>query len=473
MLDWVGLYGHDMIADSDTLSFWRFGTNAAPTRYDPSDSFTGSSWLPKWYEINQDTSKLTVSQGHCVQVYKSDGTIGGVAKEAGIISTFRLTGDFDVQVDFDGGLIGASGNGMSTVLGIGFGAATTFPDDFYNGSDYARMTYVRTSSYTRFQSFAGWVGAAPLAQPDTTVTVGKLRITRTAALIEYFYDVGAGWVACGSNAACPLGDAVIFLGSEIQAAYLPESTAYLRHFAVNSSVGYYPHPLDAMGNHHAVLWGGSTAVISGALEQALDLTVGTGQVTVPPSTGLDFVSGDFTIEAWVQRVGAISGDSLLIGRPRSSSHSDLTYGMYYDFASANYFGTLTDNTGFAIPFPMAPVSGVGVWQHLAIRRDSVAGTYDLFDDGVLFKTTAFAGSIDTTTNPLCIGFSLDAGVAADHIDNLVIDEIRVSSIARTDYEIQEAARPRVLGKEAETWALASFPSVSGSTLGPIYRVRRP
>jgi len=457
-----------MNLDSDTLALWRFWQDTGRASYAPTfstDMWSLSSWSPNWITYNGDPALITIHDPGLAGL-QIDKAVGAAVGTTGVLTgAFRLSGDFDVSVDFDGSLIGT---GRTLGFGVIFGAGSAFPSN--SGPDEALVSLVNTAGVLTLEAITSWTGA--IGTDATTATTGRLRITSVAGTLEFWYDTGAGWVSLGTDlAAAGAGSPAMFLS----APGAPASTGYFRNFEVTSADEVYPPALDDTGNHHGVAWGGDTGFAPGALTYGLDLTAGTGQVVVPYHADLDLATISFTIEIWLRQTGALATDSIVVTKSRNqAAPTDATYEIWYDNVGGNYVASLYDlSAGAIVDYVIGAPGGVGVWQHLALRVDRDNDQVDTFLDGTAVTSAAWTQDLETGVQPLTIGYLLDGGTSpSDHVTNLLIDEIRISSKARTDYELLLSSKQRVRGIQAQTWAMTTgMPTSQAQMLGRLYIVK--
>ena len=148
---------------------------------------------------------------------------------------------------------------------------------------------------------------------------------------------------------------------------------------------------------------------------------GTGDyLTVPDSADFDFVSGNFTAEAFVY-VSAYGGalPSIIIGKRANG----LAYAPFllYVSASGNLGGLASVNGAtWGVNLLSASAIGTGAWKHVAFVRNGTS--FVLYLEGVNVGSGSLAGSLMVNTSQLCIGANVDAS----HPLNGYIDELRIT-----------------------------------------------
>jgi len=142
-------------------------------------------------------------------------------------------------------------------------------------------------------------------------------------------------------------------------------------------------------------------------------------VGVADDDSLDFGTGDFTIEAWINTSSVPVSWARIVCKQTSTSNG---YAFYLNGSS----GGIRFNRAGSFGSPDTPVNVVnGVWHHVAIVLDGSDGHF--YVDGVLDGTKTFG------TNNVDTGSSLALGSGSDGSDCFfddMMDEVRISSVAR-------------------------------------------
>jgi chitodextrinase len=187
------------------------------------------------------------------------------------------------------------------------------------------------------------------------------------------------------------------------------------------------------GNTVADLSGnGNTGTISGATwgtgkyGGALSFNGTNARVSVPTSASLNLTSG-MTLMAWIEPTASQSGWRTIIQRETDS----------YVLNASNSTGPLRPSGGGTFGGAFQWVSGpsanpVNAWTHVALTYDG--SILRLYVNGTQVATTAAAGAIQSSTNPLWIGGNNPYG---EYFQGL-IDEARVYNRALSATEVQTA-----------------------------------
>ncbi|KKT71730.1 MAG: YD repeat protein [Candidatus Collierbacteria bacterium GW2011_GWB1_44_6] len=155
----------------------------------------------------------------------------------------------------------------------------------------------------------------------------------------------------------------------------------------------------------------------------------------------DFGSGDFTIEAWIKR-DTIGTSDMIVSKHNSTAG---TAQFHFFIVSTNVFRISYFTSGDAQVYldTTATYTDITNWHHVAGQRSG--NTFNVFLDGILIgsgTTAGTHGTMQATTTALRIG-QRPFTANEDYFDGL-IDEVRISNVARTPEEIKLAASRRPL-----------------------------
>jgi hypothetical protein len=139
-------------------------------------------------------------------------------------------------------------------------------------------------------------------------------------------------------------------------------------------------------------------------------------LTIPASPNLQFGTGDFTVEAWVNPIIFVNGANNyfpIIDTRFGVSSTSYVAGIWsgkLDFYYGNGGGRYT---------AVSNIVSVNNWQHIAIIRQS--GTIMTFVNGIKDSlTTTYSGSLLVESSTILIGRLTDGDVANGYIDELRI-----------------------------------------------------
>lgn len=153
-------------------------------------------------------------------------------------------------------------------------------------------------------------------------------------------------------------------------------------------------------------------------------------VQIPDSAPLNFVSAPFAIEAWVNKSSSFGST---FGRiyDKSQAGSSNGYGLTMNDSQIRMLGS----TDLTINYN----SALNVWHHIAAVSDG-AGTGYIYVNGKLVGSGSYA-SANAYTGAAQIGKASDAS----SYFNGLIDEVRISGVARVSEEIRADAGKRPYG----------------------------
>jgi len=181
-----------------------------------------------------------------------------------------------------------------------------------------------------------------------------------------------------------------------------------------------------------------------------DLESGSSQyfsITDASQTGLDF-SGDFTIEFWV-KIESVGSKAQYFTMKGNSGSGGTWYGVLMDTDRSVTLAVDNGSSNTTVNAP-AGTMPVGVWTHVAVKRDSTTG-YVLIN-GLQVATDTVHNNSMATSDPLIIGGrwsggAISIGSNSRFVDGLMND-VRYWSDVRTDAEIQDNIGADTLASEA-------------------------
>jgi len=182
---------------------------------------------------------------------------------------------------------------------------------------------------------------------------------------------------------------------------------------------------DASGNGNNGTISGATWV-PGKYGGALSFNGSSDRVSVPASASLNLTSA-MTLAAWIEPTASQSGWRTIVQRETDS----------YALNASNSNGPLRPSGAGTFGGAFQWVSGpsanpVNAWTHVAVTYDGT--TLRLYVNGTQVASTAAAGTIESSTNPLWIGGNSPYG---EYFQGL-IDEARVYNRVLSATEVQTA-----------------------------------
>jgi hypothetical protein len=218
-----------IVSGTDTTLYLYYDATASGQDVRPiadvQDDFTGDNGSAPnsdlWVISVAGPNTITIDNNRLKHVsYSGNGSNG-------IWSVFRLSGDFDVQVDFD---ITGSPLGNYYGCGLQFYMKESSPDDL------AQMYIDTNSSGRRYVANIRLSGSWSdfMAHAETSDVVGKVRMTRVANTFYGYYWNGASWTSHGSYNYGSAPDIRIKCYTDSWTDY-PASTTYHDNFTINSA----------------------------------------------------------------------------------------------------------------------------------------------------------------------------------------------------------------------------------------------
>lgn len=173
---------------------------------DPNDTFDGKEVNNTKWLVQAGNGSSVTQDGRLILSTTDVAATSG----SGVYSNWLLSGDFDIQVDFEMGQ-GWSAPANDHLDGANLGVAI-------NGVEY-HLTYLRSANQYGFYAWDG-VGSLSGDAPSTAAS-GKYRLVRKGTVLTMYYDTGNGW-------------------QEVDHLTVPADNArvYLRNASVNASQAF-------------------------------------------------------------------------------------------------------------------------------------------------------------------------------------------------------------------------------------------
>jgi hypothetical protein len=170
---------------------------------------------------------------------------------------------------------------------------------------------------------------------------------------------------------------------------------------------------------------------AGQMDGADELNGSTDYISIPNATSLN-LGNDFTLEAWVKR-GSIDTTHAMLSKLYDTSYSwKLSFDTTSDWVRLDVYNTSDAYTN--LNSTDLTVTDTTNWHYVVARADN--GSLNIWvDENKSTQTNSFTGDVRHDTQPLYIGSSQWSSSRTDEFDGLM-DEVRISSIARTDGWIQ-------------------------------------
>jgi hypothetical protein len=425
---------------AEMVSYWQFND----TQLD--DDFSGASIdTSKWVLLPYDN--IITHQNNEVRLQLNPGT---GTRSLDLASPVQITGDFDVQVDFNDFTEGSFINAGGPVLIL-----------YTNNDDFI---YLRAESISnKYQMYSvvdnSWTRIDNNGHAFST-TSGKLRITRSGTTMTAYYWSGSSWTSLGSSS-----NAAFNQGMQARMHFVadnPSGTNYVDYdnFIVNN--GEIARDCKSLNNGTII----GAAWASGKIGNGLQLD-GVGDaffLPYPVAASTDLYTG--SVFAWIKTSNAGSSYRGIVVKAGA-------YGMFlvdnslalYDWSAGgglrNSNVILNDNKWHLVGFTF---------------QNGVSSGTKLYVDGVSVLTTTL--TIDNQATALAIGMGTNPTINGQDFTG-AIDEVAIYNTALTAVDVAElysgsnrslsycALEPVATGYDAGSTNLsvvADLTNVSGLTL---------
>jgi hypothetical protein len=197
-----------------------------------------------------------------------------------------------------------------------------------------------------------------------------------------------------------------------------------------------------------------------ASNPSLSLNGTTSFMSVANSASLKPGSGSWTVEFWLKRAGAGTGDfpPVIDSRPWSAA---LDKGWAVELDSGNSFKVSAHFADGATGFDASTIESAngtvaGTWEHWAVVFDRAGGNVLFYRNGAqdASRSVTFpTGTVDQTDSIL-VGADKSSG--GSRFLNGTVDDIRVWNTARTAQQISDNFKLQLLGSEAGLAAYWKF-----------------
>jgi hypothetical protein len=212
---------------------------------------------------------------------------------------------------------------------------------------------------------------------------------------------------------------------------------------------------ELVGAHHgtalsgAIGSGSGPTPVAGQVDGALNLDGSTYYVSVPSAPALNFGTGDFSIDAWVNVhfPGSVNLHPIVHKLDWTQNK-----GYYFFLASASLNGAvlslyLGDGSGPPAQYttPVSTLVPYDTWTHVGVTVSRSSSTVTFFINGTAMALTAPAvpgGSLDNSA-PLWIGASSQPGIGRKPVS---VDEVELFNRALTPLDIQHVLAASTAGK---------------------------
>jgi hypothetical protein len=349
---------------------------------------------------------------------------GGTALggSANVASTWRLKGDFDLQVDYDASSqpVPSSGN-IQTVLVV----RGTISNYYVIQQKYPAGTHDYTAWTTQTN---GSFGTSSVNQSS-----GKFRLARSGSNITAYFWGGSSWTTLGSITNADTTDMEILNYTYNNAALSSTSIAYFDNFTVNSGQRIIDSSINSNSgsNQGATVSTDVPATIKFTNTQSLSFDGVNDYVSLTDSSTLS-PSSQITMSAWVKPT-EITGE-----------RRDIIYGSLGYFMGINANGKATSYIHNGVWKQAEQTTGttpqLNQWSLITATYDG--STLRTYVNGVSVGSSAVSGQISNPTR-ITIGQVFNGG-GTERFKGL-IDDVRIYPRALTQAEITTLAQGNQLG----------------------------
>jgi hypothetical protein len=226
------------------------------------------------------------------------------------------------------------------------------------------------------------------------------------------------------------------------------STVGLWHLDETSGTGAYIKDATANANHGTPT---GTSVVDGFYGKARKFNVNSDEINVNDSNSWYFATGNFTIDTWV-KLGSTAAQSYWYWQYQDGNNHTVLF--FDNNAGARFY--IYQGGGFLLNFSEGSASGWDTtnWHHVALARSG--NNWYIYRDGQLRNSTTSSITVPDWAAPLRIGYN--AG-------GTLLDEYRISNVARSAEEIAEAYRA---GRDHRVGRTISSTNLSSKTKLPFY-----
>lgn len=169
---------------------------------------------------------------------------------------------------------------------------------------------------------------------------------------------------------------------------------------------------------------------------SLDLN-GTSQYAVTAGPVITSATGGFAVSAWVNLSSLPARNATVLAQDGSSES-----GFYLGYSSSHggdwmFSFAGSDASSASMTSVYGPAAVAGAWTHLAGIYNPLAGTIDLFVNGVQVASTAFNPSW-MSTGGFTVGRDLTNGTDADFFPGLISDVRAYNSATMWEFQVSES-----------------------------------
>lgn len=247
------------------------------------------------------------------------------------------------------------------------------------------------------------------------------------------------------------------------------NTVLLLHMNEESGSSVY----DVSGKYNLGSTTGTT-IVDGRYGKARSLNGSSDYISLLNESNFDFGTSDFTLEAWIYPTSTSAGQTIL------SKYNSSTNNMGFDFSvqpgGQLWFVLSQTGNGDDVGFAQKSLSGaiaVNTWQLVSGVVDHTSQKIRLYCNGVELTTTAvgtFPTAMFNSDQPVRIGYAIPREGNPNPYYSGIIDEVRISNIARTAVEFKIQLPPKNLSASSAASAV-NLSWQNGGGAAPLMRYR--
>ena len=461
-------YGSSLATDSGDTSAYFNGTasplpyGSAPDNaaYDSATSMTEEAWVKLapsvgWKKVlgkgNDTTEELSIwiDPSGNMQV---DGKASGTAFSSP--STLHVTDStwhyLVARYDASTGQVCAFLDNLTPQCQAEGGNLTPNSDGWAVGAELGGVSYPAIGQIDEIAVYGAALSNQRIADHYSAATTavwanlpGQTAQTHTISSIERGSHLEAK--VTGTNSA---GSAVATSTATVSVPPASVAATYQSAVLGNGPVAYWRLDQasgtfnDRSGNGNSATANGGIARVSGGAisdgNNSISDNGSTGYLEAPSSASLNQPSAQISIEVWVKPVndGDYTSQKPVVLKSYTSHISPYyQYGLFLYSAGAypNDVESFLSLNGTLVSMDSLNSYSYGVWNQLVLTYDG--STMRLYQNGVLMKSQAASGTIDSYATTLDIGAYANLGKATTTIYNGGIDEVSIYPTALSQSQI--------------------------------------
>jgi hypothetical protein len=372
----------------------------------PNGSDIGEGWEK---ELSGDPDNTITINGNKVRLFSDSDTTPSYSM---MKSTFDLSGDFDIQIDYSVVSMPTPTSGENLFV---------FKADAANTGGGANAVAIQLYRSNATQSISRYIHIDGVFDDQGAVGVNlstsKFRITRSGSTITVYYD-NSGWQQASQWSSAFTGD-IISVKVYTYTSSSDDVTVDADNFVINS-VDTLVNPPSPVTKTDEKKFGTAAGYFGGNVSY----------LTAPDSDDWDFGTGPFTIDCWVNLSDIGKFNPIVLHADDSVS------GWMVDVNTSNYPRlVIYIDSSWQVLLTSDTALEADTWYHVAVVRNG--SNFYLFLDGSEVDSTTNAGAILYSSELLQVGH-IETSAAEHRYLAGHVDELRISKgTARwtTDFDV--------------------------------------